>query len=145
VPTVSVDARQLKRMVGGSTRAHHALVAACLDWLALHRIVAVPISTSGIPVQRSDGRLDLQTNERQEGFSDVVICLPPTGRMGLIEMKTGDASRRRSQIEMQDRFRAQGALCLVVHDVQDLERALRCHVGPARLVSSTVDPRREAS
>jgi hypothetical protein len=124
MPQRVIHARDLKRVLGGSQRAHRSLVDACLDWCALHRIPAVPISTTGIPVLRADGRYELRSNERQEGFSDVVICLPPTGRMGLLECKTGEAVRTRAQRELQARFRAAGALTLVIRDVQDLPRAI---------------------
>jgi hypothetical protein len=124
MPTQHVNARQLRAMLGGSTRSHQARVQACLDWCAIHRIPAVPISTTGIPVRRADGSVGLQTNERQEGFSDVVICLPPTGRMGLLEVKTGDARRSPAQRRMQEKFAAAGAVCLVVRDVGELEKAL---------------------
>ncbi len=139
MPTQHVNARELKRMLHGSTRAHHALVAACLDWCALHRIPATPISTTGIPVLRADGRMDLKTNERQEGFSDVVICLPPSGRMGLLEVKTGKARRTPAQRRLQERFEAAGALCLVVRDLPDLLHA----VGPplcGRVSTATAAP-----
>jgi hypothetical protein len=124
MPQRVIHARDLKRVLGGSQRAHRSLVDACLDWCALHRIPAVPISTTGIPVLCADGRVQLHTNERQEGFSDVVICLPPTGRMGLLECKTGNAVRTRAQRDLQRRFEAAGALTLVVRDVQDLPRAI---------------------
>ena len=141
MPTEHLSVSQLKARMGGSLRAHQALVAACVTWCVLHRIPAVPISTTGIPVLRADGSVALKTNERQEGFSDVVICLPPTGRMGLLEVKTGGARRSPKQREMQARFAAAGALCLVVHDVGDLERALREHGGIAARTSNTVHHR----
>ena len=135
MPTERINAQQLRARIGGSTRAHHALVAACLDWLALKRpdLPAVPISTTGIPVRRVDGSVDLKTNERQEGFSDVVICLPPTGRMGLFEMKTGNARRTPAQRRMQARFAAAGALTVEIRDLDDFIRVIQLHGGqPAR-------------
>jgi hypothetical protein len=116
----TISAAELAGVVGGSTRAHHSLVDAALDLLTLHRIPACPIATTGIPVQRADGSLGLKTNERQEGFSDVVICLPPTGRMGLLEMKTGGARRSPKQREMQARFAAAGAFVAEVRSIDDV-------------------------
>jgi len=50
MPQPRAHAKDLHRLLGGSTRAHHARVSACLDWLALHKIPACPIATTGIPV-----------------------------------------------------------------------------------------------
>lgn len=123
--TQHVTIGQLRAMLGGSQRAHEDLVRGCLDLLAMHRIPATPISTTGIPVQRSDGSLALKTNEEQEGFSDIVLCLPPMGRMGLFEVKTGKAKRTPAQREMQARYKAAGALVLEIRSIDDVQRMLQ--------------------
>lgn len=147
MPQLRVHAKDLHKMISGSTRAHHARVSACLDWLSLHGIPAVPISTTGVPIQRLDGGFDLRKNPRQVGISDIMACLPrriieahPTspcagmmqriivGQLVLIEVKTGNARRTPEQRAQQKRFAAAGALCLVVRDVLDLT-ALRLDGG----------------
>ncbi len=129
MPQPRAHAKDLHRLLGGSTRAHHARVSACLDWLALHNIPAVPIATTGIPVPGKRGGFELKSNPRQVGISDIIGCLPPgrcnpVGQMLLIEVKTGNATRTAEQRRQQERFRAAGAYCLVVRDVLELEALL---------------------
>lgn len=142
MPQPRAHARDLPNLIGGSTRAHHARVSACLDWLALHKIPAVPISTTGIPVPNARGTFDLKRNPRQVGISDIMACLETPamlregyetrqpfpgcfiGRLILIEVKTGNATRTAAQRAMQDRFAAAGAICFVVRDVLELSALL---------------------
>ncbi|HKQ57979.1 MAG TPA: hypothetical protein VJY35_08930 [Candidatus Eisenbacteria bacterium] len=124
MPQQHVNARQLKEVLGGSTDAHQVLVRACLDVLALRGIPATPISTTGTPVRRRDGSIYLIPNELQEGFWDIVFCLPPSGRLGLADCKTGEARLSARQRDMRDRYAAAGALTIKVGCTGDLINAL---------------------
>jgi len=141
MPQQHVSARQLKRLLPGSMRAHQDLVRACIDYLALRRIPAVPISTTGIPVPHPRGGFELRANRAQAGLSDVLACVPRrfplphlhpagarvwqgparyVGQLVLLEVKTGRARRTPEQRALQARFAAAGALCLVVRSIDDL-------------------------
>lgn len=124
MPSQHVSIGELKSLQGGSLGAHQALVDGCLRFLALKRIPARAISTTGVPVKRADGSLILAKNERQEGFPDIVGTIPPLGRALLVECKTGEATRTPAQRRLHSEFAAAGALCLVVREVDDLIRAI---------------------
>lgn len=115
----------------GSTRAHTARVIACLDWLNLHGIPAVPIATTGIPVRDGRGGWTLRRNRRQVGIADIIACVSwregarvSIGQLVLIEVKTGKARTTAAQEIQRQRFGTAGALCLIIRDVIDLAAAL---------------------
>ena len=121
----TITAGELRKVIGGSLHAHQARVRACLQWLELHRIPAMPVYTGGIPRFRRDGALELRSNPEQAGLADIVACLPPRGTLLLIEVKTGAARRSKVQREAGERFGNAGAISLLVRDVAELERLAR--------------------
>jgi len=119
-----IHARDLKKVLKGSLRAHEALVEACITLLALYGVPAVPIHTGPRVTPRAGGGFDLRTNPRQRGFGDLVGPLPPQGRMLFVECKTGNARRSPAQVRMKERLELAGALCLTVRSATDLEQYL---------------------
>lgn len=117
-------ARRLRQLVGGSQRAHQALQEAAIRMLALYGLPAVPVHTGPRVSVGRGGAVELRGNAAQRGLADVLTCLPPSGRLVLLEFKTGGARRSTAQVEMHERFRAAGALCLVVRDVETMRREL---------------------
>ena len=119
--TRRVTAAQLRRMPIGSLAAHEQLQAAVLTYLRLSGCPATPIHTGPRVAPRAGGGFQLRGNRAQRGMADVMACLPPHGRLALIEIKSGRATRSREQRDLHQRFEAAGALCLVVRDVRELE------------------------
>lgn len=127
--TARVSVADFKRQRKGSMASHQELQRAVLDWFRLHGIPAVPVHTGPrvIPLPGGQG-FRLLANASQRGFSDVMACLPPHGRLGMVELKTGKAKRSAEQVEMQRRFARAGAITLVVYDIAGLEAAIRAHL-----------------
>lgn len=121
-PQPRVHASQLKRAVGGSQQAHQNLQAAVLRYLALNGIEAVPIHTGARLTRGRAGQLRHYGNPDQHGMSDILSCLPPSGRAWLIELKTGAARRSPAQVRFHERFARAGALVTVIRQVSDLEQ-----------------------
>lgn len=119
-PAPSTPAAALRQAVGGSYAAHESLQLAALHFLALQGVPAIPVYTGPRVRSRPGGGFDLKGNPSQKGFSDVVGALPWSGRMLLVECKTGGARRSPEQIALQQRFEAAGALCVVIHNALEL-------------------------
>jgi len=128
VTTVRITAAELRRSPIGSLAAHEQLQAAVLTYLRLCGCPATAIHTGPRVAPRQGGGFQLRANRHHVGMADVMACLPPSGRLALIEIKSGRAKRSREQRELHQRFEAAGALCLVVRDVRELEP----HVGTSR-------------
>ena len=118
----------------GSARAHSALVKACLDYLALEAIPAVPITTTGVPVSVLNGWARLKANPAQVGMADVIGCLPPDGRLLWLECKTGGAVQTREQAARADQFARSGALVIVAGSWEDVRDALTPYLSRPRVV-----------
>lgn len=127
-----VAARDLARAVGGSHAAHESLLRAVLDLCAARGVPARPIHTGPRVAPAGEGTFALRANRAQRGVSDVVACLPPAGRMALLEIKTGGARRTAEQRRVMDEFAAAGALSLVVRNVTDLAP----HLPPRRATAT---------
>lgn len=120
----TITARELRENRKGSYAAHEALQVAVLNLLRLRRMPAVPVHTGPRVTPIGGGAFRLRSNAAQHGLSDVLTCLRPSGRLVLIECKTGNARRSPEQVRLQADFSAAGALCLVVRDVLELARKL---------------------
>lgn len=118
--TARVRGSQLQGMFG-SYRAHEDLQAAVLTYLGLRGLPAIPITTGPRVRPAADGRFELRSNAAQRGMADVLSCVPPHGRLLLIECKTGRARRSPAQVRMHARFSAAGGLCVVVRNALELE------------------------
>lgn len=120
-PTVRMTPTELLARGHGSYAAHQATQTGVLEYLELCGVPAVPVHTGPRVTPRPGGGFDLRKNTAQHGLSDVIACLPPSGRMALIEVKSGRARRSAEQVRLQQRFADAGALCLVVRYLRDLE------------------------
>ena len=98
---------------------------ACLTYLRLHGIPAIPIHTGPRVAPNGDGTFSLRHNRRQAGFGDIVAPLPPGGQLLLIDVKTGKARLSHEQLELHEQFRKTGARCLIVRDITDLAEIAR--------------------
>lgn len=121
-PRVSID--ELRRLRKGSLRQHQDLLRACLIVCWKRKVQALPISTTGIPVQRLDGGYRLLPNHAQRGAPDLLIVLPPSGHALMVELKTGHARRSRDQARMAREMAEAGASCIVVREASELDRML---------------------
>jgi hypothetical protein len=116
-----LSAAELRRTAAGSLAAHEERQEAVLTYLALNGVPAVPVHTGPRVRPRAGGGFDLKQNTPQIGLADVLACLPPHGRLALLDIKSGRARLSRAQRALHARFAAAGALCLAVRDVRDLE------------------------
>jgi len=130
----SVRAADLPRAIPGSQEAHESLVQAALTFLTLHRIPAMPIHTGARFTPIPGGGWRLYGNPKQHGMGDILGCLPPTGRMLLIDCKTGRAQLSPVQRKVHQQFTAAGALALVVRDVAQLETDLAPWLNPRAII-----------
>ena len=98
--------------------AHTAMVAACVEYLTLHGIPAWKANTGA--ARYGDQFVRYGT----PGMADVLFCLPPTGRLGCAEIKTGSGRLTPDQAAFHAHIRAAGGLLLVVRSLDDLIAAL---------------------
>ena len=124
----AISAAELKQLARGSYAAHQSLQEAVLKLLASFGVEAVPLHTGPRVAPREDGGFDLRTNKAQHGVADVMACLPPNGRLALIELKTGAARQSDAQKRTNARFERMGALCLEIRNALELMP----HLTPAR-------------
>jgi hypothetical protein len=120
VSQVRVSAAELRSRAIGSLAAHEQLQAAVLTFLRLSDVPAMPVFTGPRVRPRAGGGFELKHNAEQRGLFDVVACLPPLGRLLLVDLKTGKATLSSEQRLVHKRFTAAGALCLVVRELRDL-------------------------
>jgi hypothetical protein len=107
----------------GSASAHASLLAATVTLL---RMNGVPCSAvNQVPQKLADGRW--RNLGASNAIGDVVACLPPTGRLACLEVKSGGSRVRREQRSVADAFAAAGALCVTVRSVDDVTGLLREH------------------
>jgi hypothetical protein len=97
------------------------LYAQVIDFLALHRIPALRLN-AGL-VQTAHGSW---VRLGPKGASDVVACLPPSGRWLCVECKLRARDRATpAQAAWLSGMEKAGALVLLVRDVRELEAALK--------------------
>jgi len=114
VPQQTAHARDFR--LPGSTRAHDALLRACEAWLKLQGIPVAVINQR--PVQRKDG--SWSSPGASVGLADLVACVPPTGRLLLLEVKSARSRPRPAQIAAAGRWTKAGAQWALVRDVAEL-------------------------
>lgn len=107
-------------MTTAATRAHDSLVRACMDLLAMRAVPATRVNQK--PQLTKKG---WRSQGADPGTTDIVACLPPSGRVLLIENKTGKARITGDQAAFIIRWTDAGAAALVIHDVADLDAALQ--------------------
>ena len=122
--TERIAAAHLMRAVKGSYRTHQELQDACLRLCALRGVPARAIHTGPRVAPREGGGFELRGNRSQRGVSDLMVCLPPHGRLALWELKSGKARRTPEQARVHMEFTAAGAQCEVIRSVDDAERCL---------------------
>jgi len=123
-----MSAAEFKQLERGSYASHQRLQEAVLKLLAAFGVEAVAIHTGPRVAPRAGGGFELRSNKGQRGVADVMACLPPNGRLALIELKTGGAVQSPEQKRTNARFARMGALCLTVRSALDLMP----HLMPAR-------------
>jgi len=124
MPTERIAAGHLMRAVKGSYRSHQQLQDACLQLCTLRGVPARAIHTGPRVAPRGDGGFELRGNRAQAGVSDIMVCLPPHGRLALWEVKSGKARRSPEQVRVQQEFAAAGAQCEVIRSIEDAQRCL---------------------
>lgn len=105
---------------GGMSTPEGAVVRACLDYLAIKRIVAWRSNTTGIYDEK---RKSYRNNAGRNGVSDIIGCLPG-GRLLAVECKAGRGKLSADQIEFQRDILEAGGLHVVAYKVEDLIEAL---------------------
>ena len=120
----AIAARDLRQVLHGSMSAHKQLVEAILLWCTLNRLEAVPVHTGPRVKPRPGGGWDLFGNPGQHGLADVIVVLPPFGRLALVEAKTGRAHKSTAQVECHRRLGSAGALSITIRNVTEMQQLL---------------------
>lgn len=128
-----VTVAQLRAIAPGSNREHEQRVEACLTYLQLQGVPAIPIHTGPRVSPNGAGGFDLRGNRRQVGCGDILGALPPDGRLLFIDVKTGRAQLSAEQRRLHRSLAAAGALCLVIRNVSDLEPHVRGELNRSRI------------
>jgi hypothetical protein len=108
------------------------VVRVCLDWLALHRIMAWRCNNTGI---YDPTRKVFRTFQGLKGVSDILGILPRTVDVGgrkvifgsflAVEVKKPGETLREEQTIFLDGIRQRGGIGLCVHSVRELEEQMR--------------------
>lgn len=108
------------------------LVRACLDWLALNRVMAWRTNNTGVfdPVKKVH-----RSFHGRKGVADILGLLPTTvyvaeatvtlGTFLAVEVKRPGQRPRQDQAAFLDEIRARGGVGLCVHSLTELEIGLR--------------------
>ena len=104
------------------TQKETGLVSACCQLLALRKVPYRRVYTTGIPEPRSAS--GFKPNPMR-GIPDIIACLPPSGRLFGIECKLNGNRLSEAQKLFFDAFQGAGAACRVIHQVIELDEALR--------------------
>ena len=126
-----ITAAQLRSQAIGSLAEHERRQAAALEFLRLNGVPAVPVHTGPKVRPRKGGGFDLKRNTEQVGFFDITGCIPPLGRLLLVDIKTGKAHLSAAQRRVHELFTEAGAICVVMRELRDLERFMP--IGRAQL------------
>jgi hypothetical protein len=105
------------------TTRETGIVASCLAYLRLRRVPAWRNNTGAARYTNAAGRARL-VRYGTPGAADVLGVLPPGGRLLCIECKTKGGRLTEAQQAFLRNVERAGALCLVVTDLSDLQRAL---------------------
>ena len=108
------------------------VVRVCLDWLALHRIMAWRCNNTGI---YDPGKKVFRTFQGLKGVSDILGIFPQTveldgkketfGNFLAIEVKRPGEELREDQAEFLKNIRERGGIGLCVHSLRELEEQMR--------------------
>jgi hypothetical protein len=123
-PQPMLSARDLRRVMPGSISAHKSLIEAILYWCVLNRLPAVPVHTGPRVKPRPGGGFDIFGNPGQHGLADVIVVLPPFGRLVMVEAKTGRAHQSAAQRECHARLGSAGAMSVTVRNVEEMKQLL---------------------
>ena len=123
--TRHVTADELRRLMPGSRDAHEDLQDAVMVYLrVVAKLPVTAIYTGPIPVLRNGQLIRARANPDQAGIADLIVALPPYGRLWLLELKTGGACRRPLQVRKAREYEAAGALCTVARSVDDVRQVV---------------------
>lgn len=97
------------------------LVAACLDWLAVHRIMAWRNNTQGVydPVRKK-----FRTFTGRKGVADILGVLPG-GRALAVECKMVGNKPTPDQVSFGIEFVGMGGLYVLAYSIDDLAKAVK--------------------
>ena len=122
--TRHVSAAELRKLMPGSRDSHESLQDAVIAYLRLvARLPVTPIYTGAIATFVA-GKVHARPNPEQAGIADLIVALPPYGRLWLLELKTGGACRRPLQVRKAREYEAAGALCTVARSVDDVRQVV---------------------
>lgn len=97
--------------MGGFTQEHNKLVGDCIAMLEAYKI----------PCRMVEHGRGYRKFVKRGRLPDIVAALPPTGRITLLEIKTGSAVLTDEQERCFEVFLAAGAMCLEVRSLSDLD------------------------
>lgn len=101
------------------------VLRACLDWLALHKIMSWRNNTTGV---YDPTRKRFRAFAGLRGVADILGCVSRShgggGRLLAVECKSATGKLSPDQESFLDAVRAAGGLAFVVRDVCELEAAL---------------------
>ncbi len=97
----------------------------CIQWLALWGATTIRVNSGGMKVEKRYVPFN-----SEPGCSDVIACLPPTGRMLALELKKPGRDRTTAKRKAeQESFRAKvvksGGLAIVATSLDELLAGLR--------------------
>ncbi len=104
------------------SNAHTDLVNVCVQYLQLSRIPAWVNNTGAVKLGECEKPRFVRFGI--VGASDIVGCLPPTGRFLGVECKTGTGKPTPVQESFLQMINDAGGLGIVVYELDDLQAAL---------------------
>lgn len=139
MPQQFVTAAEFRKTQKGSRTSHEGLVSASRLKLTLAGIPCFTIHTRGIP-RLIRGEIVFCKNPFQIGLPDAIAlihhrcpsCGHATGRLVLLEMKTGAARRSPGQVKVRKTFEAKGALALVIRSLDDVDAIIEADLKARR-------------
>lgn len=95
------------------------IVRAILDYLAVQKIPARRMNTGAFSAEYKGKKRFHRFGA--PGMPDIMACLPPVGRLLLIEVKREGEEPSKAQEMFLDEFHGVGALAMVAHSVDDVD------------------------
>ena len=127
--TRHVTADELRRLMPGSRDAHEDLQDAVMVYLrVVAKLPVTAIYTGPIPVLRNGQLIRARANPDQAGIADLIVALPPTGRLWMLELKSSaNAHRSPVQVRKAREYAAAGALCTIARSVDDVRAVVEAN------------------
>jgi hypothetical protein len=103
------------------TQPEHKIKKAILQWLNFQGILALPIK-NGATYDAKSGAY--RANSSVKGIPDILGCVPYSGRMLAIEVKTPTGRVSKEQQTLIDEINRRGGLAFVARSVDDVKKVL---------------------